>query len=101
MYVICGVHPGGNIGDGVFHFSTSEKEDLEKELQTVSLDEKISDKHLPNNPNKRIFEVIVKINRNDLKTIASVRQRIITLQKKIRKLSRGSCDKVKINVEFY
>lgn len=102
MYVICGVHPGGNIGDGVFHFSTSEKEDVEKDLQTLSIDEKMSERVLNSNPSKkRLFEVIVKINRNDLKTIASVRQRIITLQKKIRKLSRGSCDKVKINVEFY
>lgn len=104
MYVICGVHPGGNIGDGVFHFSTSEKDESAIDLQMLSIDENLSGNGKPTptgNPNKRIFEVVVKINRNDLKTIASVRQRIITLQKKIRKLSRGSSDKVKINVEFY
>ena len=110
MYVICGVHPGGNIGDGVFHFSTSEKEELVNETQALSIDENLANGDKPittsttnttGNSNKRVFEVVVKINRNDLKTIASVRQRIITLQKKIRKLSRGSSDKVKINVEFY
>lgn len=96
MYVICGVHPGGNIRDGVFNFSIVEKEEMDKDFQNMTIDERMTQ----TNPKKRIFEVIVKISKDDLKTSASVRGRIITLQKKIRKLSRGSSEKVKIGVQF-
>lgn len=97
MYVICGVHPGGNIRDGLFNFNIEQKGDFDKELQNLSLDERIAS----SNSKKREFEVIVRISKDDLKTSASVRARIITLQKKIRKLSRGSSEKVKIGVQFY
>lgn len=97
MYVICGVHPGGNIRDGVFNFKILEKEEVDKDFQTIPSD----NKGLQSQSKKRVFEVLVKISKDDIKTSASVRQRIITLQKKIRKLSRGSSEKVKINVQFY
>lgn len=50
---------------------------------------------------KRKFDVIVEISNDDIKTSASVRGRILTLQKKVRKLSRGSSEKVKIGVQIY
>ncbi|CEP62994.1 Rtg2p LALA0_S06e08592g [Lachancea lanzarotensis] len=97
MFVICGVHPGGNIRDGLFNFNIEQKVNVEKDLQNVVIDEKTN--AAP--PRRREFEVIVRISKDDLKTSASVRARIITLQKKIRKLSRGSSEKVKIGVQFY
>ncbi|SCW02958.1 LAFE_0F18030g1_1 [Lachancea fermentati] len=97
MYVICGVHPGGNIRDGLFNFNIEQKDRTDKELQSLTIDEKMTS----SGSKKREFEVIVRISRDDLKTSASVRARIITLQKKIRKLSRGSSEKVKIGVQFY
>ncbi|KAH3900798.1 Rtg2p SCDLUD_002251 [Saccharomycodes ludwigii] len=88
MYVICGVHPGGNIRDGVFNFQINEKDEMDIDAAATP-------------SKKRTIEVIVQISKDDLKTSASVRGRIITLQKKIRKLSRGSAQKVKIGVQFY
>lgn len=84
MYVICGVHPGGNLRDDVFNFKILKNENLNL-----------------NDDEKRKFEVIVQISKDDLKTSASVRGRILSLQKKIRKLSKGSLEKVKIGVELY
>lgn len=84
MYVICGVHPGGNIRDGVFDF------------KIVNGDMEVKDED-----ERRKFDVIVEISNDDIKTSASVRGRILTLQKKIRKLSRGSSEKVKIGVHLY
>lgn len=106
MYVICGVHPGGNIRDGVFNFSILENSVPSEEVKNLTIDEALA---TPNGDNstasnirgKREFEVVVRIGKDDLKTSASVRSRIITLQKKIRKLSRGSSEKVKVSVEFY
>ncbi|AET40411.1 Rtg2p Ecym_6003 [Eremothecium cymbalariae DBVPG len=100
MYVICGVHPGGNIRGGVFDFNIVTKERTEKEMQNLSVNDNTSCGVNNQSSDKRVFEVLVKISRDDLKTSASVRQRIITLQKKIRKLSRGSSEKVKIEVQF-
>ncbi|ODQ56999.1 hypothetical protein WICANDRAFT_65262 [Wickerhamomyces anomalus NRRL Y-366-8] len=84
MYVICGVHPGGNIRDGAFNF------------KIVNGDMEVKDED-----EKRKFDVIVEISNDDIKTSASVRGRILTLQKKVRKLSRGSSEKVKIGVQIY
>jgi retrograde regulation protein 2 len=84
MYVICGVHPGGNIRDGVFNFNI-----VNGDMEVKDEDE------------KRKFDVIVQLSNDDIKTSASVRGRILTLQKKIRKLSRGSSEKVKIGVQLY
>ncbi|CAR31100.1 hypothetical protein ZYGR_0P04060 [Zygosaccharomyces rouxii] len=101
MYVICGVHPGGNIRDGAFNFSILEKEEGENEVRELTNDEAMTPTPGDaNNRKKREFEVVVKISKDDLKTSASVRSRIITLQKKIRKLSRGSSVKVKISVQY-
>ncbi|SCU95607.1 LADA_0G16490g1_1 [Lachancea dasiensis] len=97
MFVICGVHPGGNIRDGLFNFNIEQKENVEKDLHNFSVD----DKPIAGSSKRREFEVFVRISKDDLKTSASVRTRIITLQKKIRKLSRGSSEKVKIGVQFY
>ncbi|QLG74629.1 hypothetical protein HG535_0G05120 [Zygotorulaspora mrakii] len=106
MYVICGVHPGGNLRDGVFNFCILEKDEPTDQLTSLTIDEALSAQSNDANVNsanraKREFEVVVKISKDDLKTSASVRSRIITLQKKIRKLSRGSSEKVKISVQFY
>lgn len=106
MYVICGVHPGGNIRDGVFNFNIHENRVTADDMKNLTIDEALA---APNGDNtgsgnarsKREFEVVVRIGKDDLKTSASVRSRIITLQKKIRKLSRGSSEKVKVSVEFY
>ena len=116
MYVICGVHPGGNIRDNVFNFAVLKKrpqqgqtteqssshlkrsnsrtidETLENQIESLSIQS-------GGNANRE-FEVVVRISKDDLKTSASVRSRIITLQKKIRKLSRGSPEKVRISVQF-
>lgn len=105
MYVICGVHPGGNIRDGVFNFCILEKDGAGNDLRNLTIDEALAvspgDNTANNGRAKREFEVVVRISKDDLKTSASVRSRIITLQKKTRKLSRGSSEKVKISVQFY
>ena len=108
MYVICGVHPGGNIRDDVFDFSVSKKS-LKHEFRDLTIDEALASPSSHSKPNQsehstkhvREFEVVVRISKDDLKTSASVRSRIITLQKKIRKLSRGSSEKVRIGVQFH
>ncbi|CCD23664.1 uncharacterized protein NDAI_0B06330 [Naumovozyma dairenensis CBS 421] len=112
MYVICGVHPGGNIRDDVFDFYIMHTKKLKHDFRDLTIDEALlssSPKALSqsnlngtfiNNRNVREFEVVVRISKDDLKTSASVRSRIITLQKKVRKLSRGSSEKVKIGVQF-
>ncbi|AGO13411.1 AaceriAFR277Wp [[Ashbya] aceris (nom. inval.)] len=99
MYLICGVHPGGNIRDGVFTFAVHRKDDVEADLQELALGDSRYTKSQASS-RKPAFEVVVKISRDDLKTSASVRQRIITLQKRIRRLSRGSTEKVKVGVQF-
>ncbi|KAL6946232.1 retrograde regulation protein 2 [Hanseniaspora osmophila] len=92
MYVICGVHPGGNIRDGVFNFTINESDDMDV---TDNAGVPVS------GSKKKALEVIVKISREGLKTSASVRGRIMTLQKKIRKLSKGSSQKVKVGVQYF
>lgn len=99
MYVICGVHPGGNIRDGVVDFCLTKNDDLGRGVQNISLQENVSTDEGKNKI--RGFEVIVRISKDDLKTSASVRSRIITLQKKMRRLSRGSLEKAKVKVQFY
>lgn len=142
MYVICGVHPGGNIRDNVFDFqvietdlslkystttkkmkdlliddvllndsSTTHKESaLSESVGTVK--EYNEDDYIPPLTHTKVqhstshenypkeYEVLVNIGKDDLKTSASVRTRIITLQKKIRKLSRGNIERVKVHVQI-
>lgn len=86
MYVICGVHPGGNIRDDVFDFyvmqtTQTTKDRLPRELRSVA------STNLSRVQKHREFEIVVRISKDDLKTSASVRSRIITLQKKVRKLA--------------
>ncbi|KAL3229294.1 Retrograde regulation protein 2 [Nakaseomyces bracarensis] len=112
MYVICGVHPGGNIRDNVFDFVVTKKRvqtnqtgdhNTPKRSNSRTIDEALEnqmDNLSLQTGAHREFEVIVRISKDDLKTSASVRSRIITLQKKIRKLSRGSPEKVRISVQF-
>lgn len=76
MFLICGVNPGGNIRDNLFSFSIVEGD------------------------NATPMEIIIKLNKNDLKTSASVRSRIMVLQRKVRKLSKGSPLKAKVMVEY-
>ena len=76
MFLICGVNPGGNIRDNLFSFSINENE------QGSPMD------------------IVIKLDKNDLKTSASVRSRIMALQKKVRKLSKGSQLKAKVMVEY-
>ncbi|CAI4463064.1 CRB_1a_G0017880.mRNA.1.CDS.1 [Saccharomyces cerevisiae] len=102
MYVICGVHPGGNIRDNVFDFHVSKRSEVETSLKELIIDDANTTKVKEESTRKnRGYEVIVRISKDDLKTSASVRSRIITLQKKVRKLSRGSVERVKIGVQFY
>lgn len=102
MYVICGVHPGGNIRDGAFTFSILQKEEGDNEGKELTNDEAMTPTTgETSSRKKREFEVVVRISKDDLKTSASVRSRIITLQKKIRKLSKGSSEKVKVSVQFF
>lgn len=144
MYVICGVHPGGNIRDNVFDFqvigndhrlrSTTKKmkeslideallnnsfsthnESLPKEIafsESVGANKEQEDDYIPPSTQTKTqpsdggeqypaeYEVLVNIGKDDLKTSASVRARIITLQKKIRKLSRGNIERVKVHVQI-
>ncbi|CCH63005.1 hypothetical protein TBLA_0I03520 [Henningerozyma blattae CBS 6284] len=109
MFVVCGVHPGGNIRDGYLDFKirqVTEPTHLNNKVSKLTIDEKLA-RTLSNNkstrgahPDSRSYEVIVKIGKDDLKTSASVRARIITLQKKIRRLSKGSLDKVRVGIQF-
>lgn len=108
MFVICGVHPGGNIRDGYLNFKTREIADPnseENKLSKLSIDETLSNPYTNesirgSHPGSRSYQVIVQIGKDDLKTTASVRARIITLQKKIRRLSKGSLDKAFVEVQF-
>lgn len=105
MYVICGVHPGGNIRDGVFDFTVVNKK--EGGSDALSLEElRIDENGLLTSGRGSFsrqgeFDIRVRISRDDLKTGASVRSRIISMQKKVRKLSNKSFEKVKIGVEFH
>lgn len=76
MFLICGVNPGGNIRDNLFSFSINE-----------------NDQGAP-------MDIVIKLDKNDLKTSASVRSRIMVLQKKVRKLSKGSQLKARVMVEY-
>ncbi|EDO15843.1 hypothetical protein Kpol_507p5 [Vanderwaltozyma polyspora DSM 70294] len=108
MFVICGVHPGGNIRDGFLNFKILERDDTNEKFKELTIDEKLvsSNSTVTNTAsnatrdNNYEFEIVVQISKDDLKTSASVRSRIITLQKKIRKLSRGSSEKVRVGVQF-
>ncbi|CAL9728518.1 retrograde regulation protein 2 [Monosporozyma unispora] len=140
MYVICGVHPGGNIRDNVFDFQVIESDpklkSTTKQLKNLLIDEALSPNTKNNNSLPKDspvtesiqeepitqqqhdedkitpihksnhhhypteYEVVVNIGKDDLKTSASVRARIITLQKKIRKLSRGNFERVKVHVQI-
>lgn len=115
MYVICGVHPGGNIRDNVFNFKIDEANLTNTTTSTtggsagagsvnsttVGGGAATTEAEVDEVEGKRRFDVIVQISGDDVKTSASVRGRILTLQKKVRKLSRGSSEKVKIGVEIY
>ena len=93
MFLICGVNPGGNIRDGVFSFCINESNE-ENMGQTTNI------KNSKSSSSATILDVVIKLNKNDLKTSASVRSRIMILQRNIRKLSKGSSLKAKINVEY-
>ncbi|CCK70050.1 Rtg2p KNAG_0D03010 [Huiozyma naganishii CBS 8797] len=101
MYVICGVHPGGNIRDNVFDFQVithrRDSSSLAKKTRELLIDEALTAAQPPQHTE---FEVLVNIGKDDLKTSASVRARIITLQKKIRKLSRGNVERVAVRVHM-
>ncbi|CAB4251950.1 similar to Saccharomyces cerevisiae YGL252C RTG2 Sensor of mitochondrial dysfunction [Maudiozyma barnettii] len=102
MYVICGVHPGGNIRDGVFDFRVVDEKQDAIHLEELKIDDCTG--QVVNNESEtkfREFDVVVRISKDDLKTSASVRSRIITMQKKIRKLSTRSVERVRIGVKFY
>ncbi|SMN18034.1 similar to Saccharomyces cerevisiae YGL252C RTG2 Sensor of mitochondrial dysfunction [Maudiozyma saulgeensis] len=102
MYVICGVHPGGNIRDGVFDFQVVDGKQDTVNLEELRIDEYTGQVVNHESETKiREFDVVVRISKDDLKTSASVRSRIITMQKKIRKLSTRSVERVRIGVEFY
>ncbi|CAL9736691.1 retrograde regulation protein 2 [Monosporozyma servazzii] len=145
MYVICGVHPGGNIRDNVFDFEVIESDarlkSSTKQLKGLLIDEALAsvskskstdilpaaqstgkgrgeeeleeeeEEERAVQPEEEVkthnhsiypteYEVLVNISKDDLKTSASVRARIITLQKKIRKLSRGNFERVKVQVQI-
>mgnify|MGYP003364994295 CR=1 FL=1 len=104
MYVICGVHPGGNIRNNLFKFNVVPRSfsSKEKQMQQMSIDEELENEDASlMRSDKADYEAIVSISRDDLKTSASVRARIITLQKRIKKLSRGNAERVKISVQMY
>ena len=102
MYVICGVHPGGNIRDEVFDFHVVDEKVDAINLEDLKIDE-VNGQMINHGSNTKIreFDVVVRISKDDLKTSASVRARIITMQKKIRKLSTRSVERVRIGVQFY
>lgn len=101
MYVICGVHPGGNIRDNLFQFKIVPRMPSLKEKQAAYIDEELENENeIPTRIEKIDYEAIVIISKDDLKTSASVRSRIITLQKRIKKLSRGNVERVKVSVQI-
>lgn len=125
MYVICGVHPGGNIRNNLFKFnvvprggvstlssgssgsgasgSGSSGNAVTRSMNhQLSIDEELeSEEPVQSRTDRADYEAIVSISRDDLKTSASVRARIITLQKRIKKLSRGNAERVKVSVQIY
>ncbi|SMN22754.1 similar to Saccharomyces cerevisiae YGL252C RTG2 Sensor of mitochondrial dysfunction [Maudiozyma saulgeensis] len=102
MYVICGVHPGGNIRDNLFKFHVIPRAISTREHQSNNIDEELDrDQHSASRSDRTDYEAIVSISKDDLKTSASVRARIITLQKRIKKLSRGNIERVKVTVQMF
>jgi len=103
MYVICGVHPGGNIRDNLFKFNVIPIVIPKKVRQSNNIDEELDkDQSVATaRKEKNDYEAVVSISRDDLKTSASVRARIITLQKRIKKLSRGNIERVKVTVQMF
>lgn len=93
MFLICGVNPGGNIRENVFSFCINES----NEENSVPLP---NGKYTKISSSATILDVVIRLNKDDLKTSASVRSRIMSLQKKMRKLSKGSSLKAKISVEY-
>lgn len=79
MHVICGVHPGGNIRPGLINFRV-----------------------LMNHPDDSNIDIMVELSPDDIKTSASVRGRIGSLQKKIKKMNKLYLvkNKVRIGVEY-
>ncbi|XBW35594.1 hypothetical protein QEN19_001168 [Hanseniaspora menglaensis] len=93
MFLICGVNPGGNIRDNVFSFSIKETNDRHSAQPLYGKTTKTSSQ-------VATLDVVIRLNKDDLKTSASVRSRIMILQKKVRKLSKGGAVRARVSVEY-
>ncbi|AOA63667.1 Transcriptional activators [Komagataella phaffii CBS 7435] len=80
MFVICGVHPGGNIRPGVIDFNVIPRAEA----------------------NKTNTAVQVGMSANDVKSSYTVKNRIASLQRKIKKLNKSykGKDRVVVEVEY-
>ncbi|GMF57416.1 unnamed protein product [[Candida] boidinii] len=121
MYVICGIHPGGNIRPGSLLFkvrnsasATATPGAISTTIGTANASANESADELEisvNNTLKNLnfanpimakSEVLVILPTDDVKYSYSVRSRIMTLQKKIKKLNKtyNGPEKVKVIVQY-
>ncbi|ODQ82770.1 hypothetical protein BABINDRAFT_159282 [Babjeviella inositovora NRRL Y-12698] len=117
MFVLCGIYPGGNIRHGAIHFdvqpykskrpgdaptdpqSTAREED---DILGVDKLNQLALYDLPDN-SKRHYKICVKIRKNDIQiSSATVKTRLIELQKYMRLLNKESkaMHKCKIEVKY-
>ncbi|GMF37494.1 unnamed protein product [[Candida] boidinii] len=108
MYVICGIHPGGNIRPGSLLFkvrnsasatttpgaisttigtANASANESADELE-ISVNNNLKNLNFTNPPIMAKSEVLVILPTDDVKYSYSVRSRIMTLQKKIKKLNK-------------
>ncbi|OWB60633.1 hypothetical protein B5S31_g510 [[Candida] boidinii] len=122
MYVICGIHPGGNIRPGSLLFkvrnsasatttpgaisttigtANASANESADELE-ISVNNNLKNLNFTNPPIMAKSEVLVILPTDDVKYSYSVRSRIMTLQKKIKKLNKtyNGPEKVKVIVQY-
>ncbi|ODV96915.1 hypothetical protein PACTADRAFT_65551 [Pachysolen tannophilus NRRL Y-2460] len=102
MHVICGVHPGGNIRPGAINFRVVNDDFGKNDTAAGSaFNENPQIRNTNTNAtDEKYLEVMVELSPDDIKTSASVRGRILSLQKKIKKMNKQHNGKVKIGVEY-
>ncbi|GMM34759.1 Rtg2 protein [Saccharomycopsis crataegensis] len=97
MFFICGIHPGGNINEAnaPFEFEVKTKE-IKDDSEASNKDE---EKQTTAANKKYKFETIVRIDSDNLKIGSGAGNRIKSITKKIKKLSKSYNIKMKFDIQ--